>query len=69
MKKQRFKIVSCNVMWRELCYYASLSKNEFLFQFLPYGLHCDPSQLRIEVQKAIDGTIEPVDGIILGYGL
>jgi len=69
MKQQVYKIISCNVLWRELCHFASQSTHSFLFQFLPYGLHCDPHQLRIEVQKAIDATTEPVDGIILGYGL
>lgn len=56
-------------MWRELCYFASQSRNNFQFQFLPYGLHNEPDQLRIEVQKAVDETAEPLDGILLGYGL
>jgi hypothetical protein len=69
VKQHHFKIVSCNVMWREMCYYASLSGNTFTFQFLPWGLHRDPNELRLEVQRAIDGASDPVDAILLGYGL
>jgi len=56
-------------MWRELCYYASLSQNKFDFKFLPYGLHGDPNQLRKEVQQAVDETPAGFDAILLGYGL
>ena len=35
VKILNLKIVACNVMWRELCYYASLSPNKFEFNFLP----------------------------------
>jgi hypothetical protein len=69
MKHQKYKIISCNVMWRELCYFATLSSNDFDFAFLPYGLHSTPDQLRIEIQKAIDETEDNVDAILLGYGL
>ncbi len=69
MKNKKYKIISCNVLWRELCYFAALSKNEFDFKFLPYGLHGEPDQLRIELQKAIDQTEDNFDAILLGYGL
>ncbi len=69
MKTLNLKIISCNVMWRELCHYASLSANKFEFRFMPYGLHGDPNQLRAEVQKAVDETPATFDAILLGYGL
>ena len=69
MKTLKLKIIACNVMWRELCYYAAQSPHAFEFAFLPYGLHCEPDQLRIAVQKAIDDTSADVDAILLGYGL
>ena len=69
MKNKKCKIISCNVFWRELCYFAAISKNEFEFQFLPWGLHCDPDQLRKDVQAAIDQTGCNCDAILLGYGL
>ncbi|NCO36391.1 MAG: DUF1638 domain-containing protein [Armatimonadetes bacterium] len=69
MKPQHFKVVSCNVMWRELCYYAALSPNAFSLQFLPWGLHCEPDNLRREVQQAVDATDGSFDATLLGYGL
>lgn len=69
MKQQKLKIISCNVFWRELCHYASLSRNAFAFHFLDWGLHCKPDQLRNEVQQAIDDTDDGFDAVLLGYGL
>ena len=66
----RYKIIACHVLWRELGYYAALSPNIFDIEYLPQGLHCTPEKLRIELQKAID-RIEPdqYQAILLGYGL
>ncbi len=69
MNNKKYKIVSCNVFWRELCYFAAISKNEFEFEFLPWGLHCEPDQLHENVQQAIDNTASGFDAILLGYGL
>jgi len=69
MKILNLKIIACNVMWRELCYYASQSPNKFEFHYLPWGLHRDPRQLHAEVQKAVDATSDAFDAILLGYGL
>jgi len=69
MKTQNFKIIACNVLWREFCYYAALSKNRFSFHFMEYGLHGEPDKLRVELQKEIDGTPGGFDAILLGYGL
>ncbi len=67
---RHFSIIGCKVMWRELCHFAAASKNWFDFRFLPWGLHSEPSELRVEVQKAIDATPEDTyDAILLGYGL
>jgi len=67
--KRQYKIIACNVMWRELCYYAALSPNGFRLEFLSWGLHTEPDKLRVEVQRAIDTTEDGFDAIILGYGL
>lgn len=63
------KVISCNVMWRELCYYASQARHTFEFAYMPYGLHNEPKKLRVEVQKAVDATPPTFDAILLGYGL
>ena len=66
---KHYKVIACNVMWREISYYAALSPNAFHLQFMPWGLHTEPGQLRIEVQQAVDATEEDYDAILLGYGL
>ncbi len=51
---KRFLFIGCHVLWREICYFASMSNNIFNFRFLKQGLHCTPDILRAELQKAID---------------
>ena len=66
---KRFYVLSCHVLWRELCYYASLAPYPCQLQFLKQGLHNEPDTLRAEVQKAIDEVGGEYDAILLGYGL
>lgn len=65
----RYKIIACHVLWRELCYYAALSRNIFDFHFLEQGLHCTPDLLRKQLQDAIDAVDKDYDGLLIGYGL
>ncbi len=65
----RYRIIACHVLWRELCYYASLSGNVFDFHFLKQGLHNTPDLLRSELQRAIDETDGEFSAILIGYGL
>jgi hypothetical protein len=65
----RYRIVGCQVLWRELCHYAAASRHVFDFVFLPQGLHNTPDILRREVQTAIDATPPGYDAILIGYGL
>ncbi|MEI6970329.1 MAG: DUF1638 domain-containing protein [bacterium] len=70
MKNAHFKLIACNVLWRELCHYAAVSDNRFTFEFLSWGLHSEPDKLREAVQRAVDATPENTcDAILLGYGL
>lgn len=62
-------IIGCHVLWREICYYAALSKNSFDFKFLKQGLHNTPELLYKELQQAIDGADGKYDAILVGYGL
>jgi len=66
---QHFFVISCHVLWRELCYFASISKNTFNFFFLKQGLHDTPDILRKQVQDAIDAVDGDYDAILIGYGL
>ena len=66
---QKFYVISCHVLWRELCHFASISKNVFNFQFLKQGLHDTPDILRQQVQGAIDKLDGDYSAILIGYGL
>lgn len=66
---EKYHIISCHVLWRELCYFSSLSPNSFNFHFLKQGLHNTPDILRRELQQAINQVKEEYSAILIGYGL
>ena len=69
-KKKRLCVIGCHVLWRELCYYASLAPHVYQFHFLKQGLHNEPDVLRREVQDVVDRVeAEAYTAILLGYGL
>jgi hypothetical protein len=67
----RIKVISCDVLYRELCNAASRSPHEVDVQFLSKGLHdegCRP--MRVRLQAEIDKSDGPkYDAIVLGYAL
>ena len=67
----RIKVISCDVLYRELCYAAARSEHQVDVQFLTKGLHdegCRPMRLRLQAE--IDKTDGPkYDAIVLGYAL
>jgi hypothetical protein len=67
----RIKVISCDVLYRELCYAAARSQHQVDVQFLTKGLHdegCRPMRLRLQAE--IDKTDGPkYDAIVLGYAL
>jgi hypothetical protein len=65
----RFYIISCRVLWREICHFSSTSNNIFEFCFLKQGLHNTPDVLREQVQRAIDQADGDFEAILIGYGL
>ena len=44
MNNKRFKVIACNVMWRELSHFAALSPHAFNLQFMDWGLHTEPDR-------------------------
>lgn len=68
-KREKFYVISCQVLWRELCHFASISRNIFNFHFIKQGLHNTPDILRKELQKAIDEVEGDYSAILIGYGL
>lgn len=66
---RRFYIISCHVLWRELCHFAAVSRNVFELKFLEQGLHNTPDVLRTSLQAAIDETPDRCEAVLIGYGL
>jgi hypothetical protein len=68
---RRYKLIACEIMFRELAYCAALSRNIVDVTFLPKGLH-DMGQHKMSalLQAAID-TVDAsrYEAILLGYGL
>jgi hypothetical protein len=67
----RLKLISCEVLYRELCYAVSRSPHIVDIEFLPKGLHdigCTGMLARL--QTALDG-VDPAtyDAVVFGYGL
>ena len=66
----KIKLISCEAFYRELCMAVAKSPHVFDIEFLPFGLHDTPDQLRVEIQKEIDASENgKYDYIVLGYGL
>lgn len=68
-KRMRLKIISCDVLFREVCLCAAHSRNILDLDFLPKGLHDNPDIMRTEIQKKIDETKNGYDALLLGYAL
>lgn len=68
---KRFKLIACEIMFREICYCASQCKNIIDIVFMPKELHDIGAKnmskkLQDEIDKVDDAKYE---GILLGYGL
>jgi hypothetical protein len=67
----RFKIISCEIFFRELCACVARSPHVIDFEFLPKGLHdIECSKMQARLQAAIDQVEEGAyDALLLAYGL
>ncbi len=67
----RYKLISCEVFYREMCHAVSQSPHIVDVEFLPKGLHdMGANLMRSRIQDVVDdheGT--HYDAILLGYGL
>ncbi len=69
----RLKLISCEILYREICAAVARSSNQVDIEFLPKGLHdAGAAEMLATVQRSVDavegGTIT-YDAICLGYGL
>jgi len=66
----RLKLISCEVLARQVYYVAALGPHVIDIELVSKGLHAEPDVLRADLQRRIDETEEGVyDAILLGYGL
>jgi len=67
----RLKLISCEVLFREMCDACAHSPHQVDVEFLPKGLHdLGGKTMSARVQEVVDRTPEGVyDAILLGYGL
>jgi hypothetical protein len=67
----RLKLISCEVLYREMCAAAARAPHQVDVEFLPKGLHDLGSARMLErLQAAIDAVPHPhYDAVILGYAL
>lgn len=66
----KLKLISCEVFKPEFEQAVKQGKSDLSIEFLPFGLHEKPDELRRELQAAVDAVPEGVYGAILvGYCL
>lgn len=68
---KRYKIIACEVLFREICFCASQSRNIIDTAFLSQGLHdLGSRKMSTGLQEEIDKVdLTKYDAILLGYGL
>jgi len=67
----RLKLIACEVLYRELCAVAARSVNQVDVEFLPKGLHDQPSaSMLARLQETVDRTEGAgYEAVLLGYAL
>jgi hypothetical protein len=67
----RFKLISCEVLFREMCQACAHAPHQVDVEFLPKGLHdLGGKPMAAKIQEVVDRTPEGLyDAILLGYGL
>jgi hypothetical protein len=68
---RRYRLIACEIMFREFCYCAAQSRNIIDITFMPKGLHdMGEAKMTSLLQAAIeDVDISRYEAILLGYGL
>ncbi len=67
----RFKLISCEVLYREMCAVVARAPNQVDMQFLPKGLHdIGRAAMLQRLQAAVDGVdASQYSAVLMGYGL
>src|SRR5690349_17710170 len=65
-----FKVIACEIAFREICHLAAASPHIIETHFLTQGLHDRPAHGREELQKQIDAVpAGKFDAVLVGYAL
>ncbi|MCL2421145.1 MAG: DUF1638 domain-containing protein [Defluviitaleaceae bacterium] len=67
----RYKLIGCEILFREICLCAAQSKNIIDLEFMDKGLHDAGEKIMVDtLQKTIDNVdIKKYSALLLGYGL
>jgi hypothetical protein len=67
----RLKLISCEVLYREMCAVLARSPHQVDVEFLPKGLHDSAgARMREQLQEAVDRVdAAQYDAVLMGYGL
>jgi hypothetical protein len=67
----RLKLISCEVLYREMCAAVARSPHQVDIEFLPKGLHDRGGEsMRAKLQEAVDGVdATQYEAVLLGYAL
>jgi hypothetical protein len=67
----RYKLIACEVLFRELCHVVARSPHQIDFDFLPKGLHDLGASPMCERLQAVLDTVDEsrYSGVLLGYAL
>jgi len=68
---ERYKLIGCEILFREICHCASVSKNIIDVVFMQKGLHdVGEEKMSAALQEKIDETdVNAYNAILLCYGL
>ncbi len=67
----RLKLISCEVLYREMCAAVARSPHQVDIEFLPKGLHDQAcNHMLSRIQEMVDSVeADKYDAVLLGYGL
>jgi hypothetical protein len=67
----RFRLISCEILYREMCAAVARSPHQVDVEFLPKGLHdLGAAPMRERLQAAVDALDESgYDAVLMGYAL
>ena len=65
-----YKIIACEVAFREICYLASQTRSMLSAEFLDQGFHDNPGLGQARINQSLD-AVKPgaFDAVLIGYGL